>query len=103
MFGCGYGQFGELGMGAQTMSVSTPTIIPIQTKMKLVVTGRYHCVALSKDGKPVAWGSNQYGQCGQPKNISNVYVPTIIDTLKDTKIQSVSCGAEHTIFLSSLG
>eukprot|EP01083_Nonionella_stella_P300908 1029697_1 len=103
MFGCGYGEYGELGMGAQTTSVSTPTIIPTQTKMKLVVTGAYHCVALSEDGKPVSWGYNGYGRCGQPKNISCVYVPTIIDTLKDTKIQSISCGDAHTIFLSSLG
>eukprot|EP01083_Nonionella_stella_P274522 931905_1 len=100
MFGCGYSTDGALGMGEKMTQVSTPTMIPTKIKMKDVVAGAWHCVALSQEGHAVGWGSGG-GRCGHGK--MDVYVPTPIDALQETKIQSVSCGADHSMFLSSSG
>eukprot|EP01083_Nonionella_stella_P300907 1029695_1 len=100
MFGCGYSTKGALGMGEKMTQVSTPTMIPTKIKMKDVVAGGAHCVALSQEGHAVGWGSGG-GRCGHGK--MDVYVPTPIDALQETKIQSVSCGAYHSMFLSSSG
>eukprot|EP01084_Bolivina_argentea_P019198 35704_1 len=100
MFGCGDSTDGALGMGEKMTQVSTPTMIPTKIKMKDVVAGWDHCVALSQEGHAVGWGSGG-GRCGHGK--MDVYVPTPIDALQETKIQSVSCGADHSMFLSSSG
>eukprot|EP01083_Nonionella_stella_P155022 500232_1 len=75
-------------------------MIPTKIKMKDVVAGGAHCVALSHEGHAVGWGSGG-GRCGHGKMA--VYVPTPIDALQETKIQSVSCGSDHSMFLSSSG
>eukprot|EP01083_Nonionella_stella_P139861 427562_1 len=102
MFGCGYSTKGALGMGEKMTQVSTPTMIPTQTKMECVVAGDGYCVALSQAGHAFGWGSNVCGCCGHG-DVDNVYSPTQIKATKGEEMVSVSCGAYHTMFVSSTG
>eukprot|EP01084_Bolivina_argentea_P167237 290283_1 len=102
MYACGSGA--ALGLGANTMNVSIPTMISTKIRMKQIVTGYAHCVALSQTGSAYAWGWNRYGQCGsKSKTKKEFYTPTEIETLKGREMASVSCGVNHTIFVASDG
>eukprot|EP01084_Bolivina_argentea_P198806 340310_1 len=77
-------------------------MIPTQTKMECVVAGTGYCVALSQAGHAFGWGSNEGGCCGHG-DVDNVYSPTQIKATKGEEMVSVSCGAYHTMFVSSTG
>eukprot|EP01083_Nonionella_stella_P281706 958656_1 len=102
MYVCGEGPNGQLGLTKKTKEVSIPTMIPTKVKMKQVVTGSQHCVALTQEGCCFSWGDNPEGQLGHG-DTTNRYTPTQIHALKAVEMASVSCGANHTIFLSSCG
>eukprot|EP01083_Nonionella_stella_P220937 789951_1 len=100
MYACGSGA--AIGLGHDIMNVPIPTLISTKVRMKQIVTGYAHCVALSQAGDAFAWGWNRYGQCGR-RNTTNIYTPTEIEALKGQEMASVSCGVNHTMFVSSDG
>lgn len=61
----GTNDFGQLGDGTTTHRLTPVAVkIPAGTRVRSVVAGRYHVLALSVDGSVLAWGRNQVGQLG---------------------------------------
>ncbi|MEW2624211.1 Ig-like domain repeat protein [Streptomyces sp. NPDC048106] len=61
----GRNSFGELGDGTTTSS-STPVEVrlPMGTHVTAIAAGINHSLALTSDGRVLAWGENLYGQLG---------------------------------------
>jgi hypothetical protein len=70
-------------------------------KIKMISCGEWHSLALTEGGRVFSWGNYGMGQLG-----IDVYrhssEPIIIE-LNDSKIQKISCGAEHSLLLSCDG
>lgn len=55
------------------------------------------------ESKILAFGSNEKGQLGMPKDVENVSEPTEIDMEKmfeGFQLKLVACGAMHTAFVT---
>ncbi|KAK9428366.1 regulator of chromosome condensation 1/beta-lactamase-inhibitor protein II [Lipomyces doorenjongii] len=76
--------------------------------IKFIGSGEFHAFAIDTSNRVMAWGLNQYGQCGIPSEGAGedgavVTSPTYIDALKDEDIISITGGEHHSIALSSTG
>lgn len=74
--------------------------------IKFIGSGDFHCFAITTAGKVLAWGLNQYGQCGVDMNIDDgaiVTKPTEIKVLADKDIVYITGGEHHSIAVSSTG
>ena len=103
IYSWGLGSDGQLGHVLRS-DKSVPTIIETLRGMNIVdvACGAMHTVAVSS-GNCWAWGGNSHGQCGITDNQASIFQPAIIPKLVGTKISSVSCGAGHSIAISSTG
>ncbi|XP_072563291.1 probable E3 ubiquitin-protein ligase HERC6 [Paramormyrops kingsleyae] len=104
----GRGSEGQLGTGRfdkelkpriirLTMSSSMPTPV-IQ-----VACGKYHSLALTKEGEMFSWGRNSYGQLGLGKAISTQAVPSRVLSLVGVPVIQVCAGGEHSFAISLSG
>ncbi len=73
----GWNSFGQLSLPAGLSDITD------------IATGRYHVVALRRDGRVLAWGSNDYGQTNVPAELSGVV--------------AVAEGEEHSLALLADG
>ncbi|KAH3673705.1 hypothetical protein WICMUC_003521 [Wickerhamomyces mucosus] len=74
--------------------------------VKYISSGEFHCFAITKDGKVLSWGLNQFGQCGISSDLEDgsiVTVPTEVTSLSDKNIKSIAAGEHHTLALSEDG
>ncbi|KAK9244767.1 regulator of chromosome condensation 1/beta-lactamase-inhibitor protein II [Lipomyces tetrasporus] len=76
--------------------------------VKFIASGEFHAFAIDTSNRVMAWGLNQYGQCGIPSEGAGedgavVSSPTYVDALKDKDIVSITGGEHHSIALSSSG
>jgi len=69
-------------------------------KIKKICGGSHHTVLLDDKGNVYTWGRNQYGQLGLKSNEPVVKEPTKVDL---DEVVDVSCGANHTLFLTKEG
>lgn len=65
--------------------------------VKCVAAGGHHTVAVT-DTSVCAWGSNSCGQLGT-RTFMDKASPTEIKELEGVGVDSVACGAQHTLFL----
>ncbi|ODQ78039.1 hypothetical protein BABINDRAFT_163076 [Babjeviella inositovora NRRL Y-12698] len=69
-------------------------------------SGEFHSFAITHTNKVMAWGLNQYGQCGIPidlKDESVVTKPTVVVDLLDKEIVNITGGEHHSIALAKDG
>lgn len=77
--------------------------------IKYIASGDFHCFAINTDGEVLAWGLNQYGQCGitnekgELEDGSLIMKPTVIPALKDKNIVEIVGGEHHSLALTSDG
>lgn len=74
--------------------------------VKFIGSGEFHSFAITTKGKVLAWGLNQYGQCGVDMTIDDgavVTKPTEIKALADKDIVYITGGEHHSLALSSTG
>ncbi|KAK9237536.1 regulator of chromosome condensation 1/beta-lactamase-inhibitor protein II [Lipomyces kononenkoae] len=76
--------------------------------IKFIASGEFHAFGIDTSNRVMAWGLNQYGQCGIPNEGAGedgavVTSPTYVDVLKDKDIISIAGGEHHSIALSSTG
>ncbi|KAK9368870.1 regulator of chromosome condensation 1/beta-lactamase-inhibitor protein II [Lipomyces kononenkoae] len=76
--------------------------------IKFIASGEFHAFAIDTSNRVMAWGLNQYGQCGIPSEGAGedgavVTSPTYVDALKDKDIISIAGGEHHSVVLSSNG
>ena len=79
----------------------------IQNIIKHIACGSHFTLALTANGRVWGWGSNLFGQLGYSKKLEGDVIATpklIISPLLEHKsIVNISCGANHSLFLSNKG
>ena len=108
IYSFGSNRYSQLARG----SISVPTLIPNsyfvdpegnQHKIIQVACGGNHCIAIALNGAVWGWGCNYFGQLGN--DLSVIEKPYLLQSpsLSFVPIVSASCGANHTVLLSSSG
>ena len=97
---------GRLGVGNQSLTHSPiPSLVEslIDEKIVAVSCGPTHNVAISEIGEVYSWGLGDSGSLGLGNTLTK-YTPTRINFFGANKlaIESASCGAKHTIFVTSM-
>lgn len=94
----------KLGTPNTAPIIHVPEVIPLEIPIKDACCGANHTFLLSMDeSKILAFGSNQLGQLGMPKEVEMVVEPTEIDMEKmfdGYQLKLVACGAMHTAFIT---
>ena len=105
VFGFGSNDCGVCGFGHR-MVVKEPKIIEELCDKSVIqfYNGMFSAFALTSDNKLYGWGRNQFGQLGlNVVNLAKVYKPVLIEDINDINIKQISCGAVHTLVLTSDG
>jgi alpha-tubulin suppressor-like RCC1 family protein len=68
-----------------------------------IKSGKKHTIARTTDGKIYIWGLNHYGVLGNGFNDNKIYRPQLNKYLNDLYVIDMSCGAKHTLVLTSSG
>ena len=64
---CGWNRNGQLGLASQEVAAPTFRQVPsLPCKITKVSCGWNHTMALSEKGTVYVWGSNAFGQLGEP-------------------------------------
>jgi hypothetical protein len=64
--------------------------------------GYFHCLAVTRDGKVLAWGKGDCGQLGTG-DLSGSLVPRVIQSLCTERVKQVACGSAHSIAVTEDG
>ena len=102
---CGQNSYGELGHGdvGQRRSFSRVTLLD-EKGIVSVGAGNEHTVFVTRDGKLLATGYNDSGQCGVG-NTTQVRAPVAVSSLDGEEIAQVHVynGCEHTLVVTKEG
>jgi alpha-tubulin suppressor-like RCC1 family protein len=101
----GYNQYGQLGNNSTT-TVASPVQVQDEygdnlTAVVAIDAGAYHTLALTSDGRVLAWGWNGYGQVGNGTIANNQLQATQVATLTDAV--AIGAGYYHSVALKSDG
>ncbi len=101
LYGCGWNEHGQLGLGDKT-NRTIFTIIGINTNdIKSIYCGDGHTLILKNDGTLWGCGKNDYGQLGLgDKNNRNIFTQI---TTNANNIKSVYCSDDSTFILTNDG
>ncbi|PIK41851.1 putative E3 ubiquitin-protein ligase HERC4 [Apostichopus japonicus] len=80
----------------ETGEVTSLSTLPIVQ----VVSGGYHCMALTRSGTMFAWGKNSYGQLGLGDCDGKKSFPFLLKGMRTQGVQYISCGQNHTVMLT---
>jgi len=92
---------GQIGNGATTGNVATPTQVTTGTTFTAVAAGISHSLALDADGNLWAWGNDSYAQLGNGAATGDVTTPTQITT--GTTFTAIATGYYHSLALDAGG
>jgi alpha-tubulin suppressor-like RCC1 family protein len=95
LFGWGWPQNGELGLGDTSARIS-PTSISSLASVSYVACGFYHTFVMITNGSVYSMGDNTYGQLGLGDTISRLF-PTMIPSL--VNITQISASQDHSVVL----
>lgn len=105
----GWGTFrsneGIFGFSKKTFIQKTPELIPELKKIRDIVCGANHVLALDADGNVFAWGSGQQNQLGRrviERTKTEGLVPREFG-LPRRKIAQVACGSYHSFAVEKNG
>ena len=97
LWGCGYNNYGQLGLGDANHRTTFTQIIDIDD-IKSIYCGGYHTFVLKNDGTLLGCGWNNHGQLG----LTNVTTRTTFTKITED-VKSVYCGNYHTFVLKNDG
>ncbi|XP_078386325.1 putative E3 ubiquitin-protein ligase HERC6 [Cetorhinus maximus] len=104
IFGWGAGTYGQLGNGKCCSIVSCPRRVELSRVPIVQVTcGRYHSLALSKDGAIYSWGQNSYGQLGLGEGVYSQLQPNRVISMTGIPVAQIAAGGRHSFALSFAG
>jgi len=103
VYAWGRNEDGQLGLGDEEDRM-VPELVKEITGHNIVeiATGKAHSLFLTSEGKVLASGSNDKGQCGQGRKTGNLGTPKLISH-EGADIVSVACGAEFSVLLDKDG
>eukprot|EP01127_Copromyxa_protea_P021349 TRINITY_DN7311_c0_g1_i2.p1 TRINITY_DN7311_c0_g1~~TRINITY_DN7311_c0_g1_i2.p1 ORF type:complete len:453 (-),score=54.40 TRINITY_DN7311_c0_g1_i2:125-1483(-) len=99
VYGWGYGEYGQLGIGHSPINHSIPTKIASISKVAGVACGWRHTLAFTESGLLYAWGWNDCGQLGDGTLVDRAS-PVLISGLD---VVSAFCGGKHSMVLTRKG
>lgn len=67
-----------------------------------IESGTQHMLLVNNDGRVLAFGHNDSGQCGHD-GLTPIMKPTMIDHLNDFIVVQIACGLKHSLFLTNTG
>ncbi|PKA51317.1 Ultraviolet-B receptor UVR8 [Apostasia shenzhenica] len=88
-----YGQLGNPGADGKS-----PTLVEGKLSdcfVQGLACGSHHVAVLTSKSEVYTWGKGTNGQLGHGDH-DNRNIPTLVDTLKDKQVKSVSCGSNFT-------
>ena len=99
----GWGDNGQLGLGADTSHRDVPTRVPELGGIVAVGGGGYFSVALGAEGKVWTFGRNNYGQLGLGDSGLGTErgVPTVVEGLRE--VVDVAAGSFHRLAVTADG
>lgn len=114
VYACGRGMEGQLGIEEPFPYVLLPCRLHSLYKNGVTVTsvvaGKDHSMALDKQKRVWAWGSNANGQLGvgkfeaeEGKDLPISEVPRLVSALEGVDVQEIFCAAETCAVLDSAG
>lgn len=96
----GYNSQGQLGNGTTTSSSApVPVSLPPGSDVVAVSAGENHSLALTSNGRVLAWGGNGYGSLGDGVSTGSK-VPVAVDVPSGTTVTAVSAGWNFSLVLT---
>ena len=101
LWGCGYNNFGQLGLGDTTNRTTFTQIATNTDDIKSVYCGGYYTIILKNDGTLWGCGRNIYGELGLGDTTNRTTFTQITTNTND--IKEIYCGDHHTFILKNDG
>uniref|UniRef100_A0A3Q3WPS4 HECT domain-containing protein n=1 Tax=Mola mola TaxID=94237 RepID=A0A3Q3WPS4_MOLML len=103
VFSWGQNQYGQLGLGINGQSISTPQIIQSLQGIPFaqISAGGAHSFSLTLSGAVFGWGRNKFGQLGLNDTNDRCF-PALLKSLRSQRVIYISCGEDHTAALTKL-
>ena len=105
MYSCGENESGQLGLGHQHDKI-TPQRISLgvgDARIRMIACGARFCVATTARGTAFSWGECKNGQLGTGRTIGFEMQPTMLESAKSWRFESIACGEEHTGAITTKG
>ena len=102
LWGCGYNNYGQLGLGTTNINYNTFTQVTtnINNDVKQIACGSSHTVILKNDGSIWSCGGNGNGQLGiSGAGDKKTFTQVITNINNDVKL--IACGGSHTFILKT--
>ncbi|MCN9243591.1 Ig-like domain repeat protein [Streptomyces sp. RY43-2] len=103
VFAWGYNSSGQVGDGT-TINRLTPVEVhlPAGTQVTAIAAGLLHSMALTSDGRVLAWGFNRYGQVGDGTTTDRL-TPVEVHLPAGVQVTAIAAGDLHSLALTSDG
>ena len=101
LWGCGYNEFGQLGLGDTNYRTTFTKITTNTNDIKQVFCGYTHTFILKNDGTLWGCGRNNCGQLGLGDGSNRTTFTQVTTNAND--IKQVYCGYNHTLMLKNDG
>mmetsp|Transcript_104171 Transcript_104171/g.127276 ORF Transcript_104171/g.127276 Transcript_104171/m.127276 type:complete len:394 (+) Transcript_104171:53-1234(+) len=101
----GNNAYGQLGTKHQSYGAGNTIIKPHNYAVKFMSKGinAFHTFIYTIDHKLYGCGASDFNQLGIALKKTSIHVPTLITYPFDSKITQISCGQNHSIFLTVRG
>ncbi|CAG5121445.1 unnamed protein product, partial [Candidula unifasciata] len=94
----GEGENGQLGLGTELLSTSTPTHLQLPFKVAWLFCGQDFTALISEKGQLYTFGDGRYGKLGHGSDqYSNLYKPNHCKRFSHFTVEKVACGGCHMI------
>ncbi len=107
---CGENDSGQIGAKHRNRQQTAPDFelvdLPVDSIVSSASCGSSHVIVVNSNGNLLSWGGSEYGQLGQKESKGGADIvpfPKQIKGVSTTRFVQVSCGANHTVALSSSG
>ncbi len=94
----GSNKYGQINKNDPIIIQPTPIPVPNLSDIILIADGGNHSLALKADNSVLAWGKNDFGQCGKPPIDNKKVLPTTINTGLQ-KVIGLAAGDHHSLAL----